>query len=119
MKGVQLSRLCLLIMKPPYNDDDTDRMCGLLSSAKGRGWDVVIYLLGDGVYCAKKGQRGYLGNSMMTALGKGAEINANLKDMLARAIPPENVMPGVKVLEDLEGAFIEDVMEKASRVVSW
>jgi hypothetical protein len=56
---------------------------------------------------------------MMTALGKGAEINANLKDMLARAIPPENVMPGVKVLEDLEGAFIEDVMEKASRVVSW
>lgn len=119
MKGVQLSRLCLLIMKPPHNDDDTDRMCGLLSSAKECGWDVAIYLLGDGVYCAKKGQRGNLGKSMMTALSKGAEINVNLKDMLARAIPTEDVVPGVKVLDDLESAFVDDVMEKASRVVSW
>jgi sulfur relay protein TusB/DsrH len=106
-------------MNPPHNNDDMDRMCGLLIKAKGRDWDVVIYLLGDGVYCAKKGQRGHLGSSIMTALSKGAEINVNLKDLLARAIPPENVMPGVKVLDDLEGVFIEDVMEKASRVVSW
>jgi sulfur relay protein TusB/DsrH len=106
-------------MKPPRNDDDTDRMCGLLSTAKERGWDVAIYLLGDGVYCAKKGQRGHLGSSMQNALGKGAEVNVGLKDLLARAIPPENVVPGVKRLEDLEGAFVEDVMEKASRVVSW
>lgn len=56
---------------------------------------------------------------MMTALSKGAEINVNLKDMLARAIPTEDVVPGVKVLDDLESAFVDDVMEKASRVVSW
>jgi len=80
---------------------------------------VVIYLLGDGVYCAKKGQRGHLGSSMITALSKGAEINVNLRDLLARAILPEDVVPGVKMLDDLEGSFIEDVMEKASRVVSW
>jgi predicted peroxiredoxin len=81
-------------MKPPHTDDDTDQMCGLLSSAKERGWDVVIYLLGDGVYCAKKGQRGHLRKSMMTALGKGAEINVNSKDLLARAIPPKTLCLG-------------------------
>jgi hypothetical protein len=56
---------------------------------------------------------------MITALSKGAEINVNLRDLLARAILPEDVVPGVKMLDDLEGSFIEDVMEKASRVVSW
>jgi len=94
-------------------------MCGLLNAAKDRGWEVGVYLQGDGVYCAKKGQKGSLGVGLRNALQRKAEVYANRKDLLARAIPETNVEPGVKVLDGLEGQFVEDVMERSERTISW
>jgi sulfur relay protein TusB/DsrH len=109
----------MLVMKPPHSDEDARRMCGLLSNARAKGMEVSVYLLGDGVYCAKKGHRGIVGESLRSALSKGAEINASKKDLLSRAIGEADVETGVKVLEDLEGAFVEDIMERSTRVASW
>jgi len=114
-----MSRLCMLVMKPPHSDEDARRMCGLLSSARAKGMGVGVYLLGDGVYCAKKGHRGLVGESLRSALSKGAEINASKKDLLSRAMGEADVEPGVKVLEDLESTFVEDMMERSERVTSW
>lgn len=114
-----MSRLCMLVMKPPHSDEDARRMCGLLSSAKAKGMAVGIYLLGDGVFCAKKGHRGLIGESLRSALTKGAEINASKKDLLSRAMGEADVEPGVKVLDDIEGVFVDDMMERSTRVVSW
>lgn len=114
-----MSRLCMLVMKPPHSEEDARRMCGLLSSARSKGMDVGVYLLGDGVFCAKKGHRGLMGESLRSALSKGAEINASKKDLLSRAMGEADVEAGVRVLDDLEGTFVEDMMERSTRVVSW
>jgi sulfur relay protein TusB/DsrH len=81
--------------------------------------DVAIYLLGDGVLCAKKGQKGFLGECVKTALQNGISIKANIRDLQARAIFDDQVEPGIEILNDLEGAFVDDAMEKADRVISW
>lgn len=114
-----MSRLCMLVMKPPHSEEDARRICGLLSSARAKGMEVGVYLLGDGVFCAKKGHRGLIGDSLRSALSKGAEIYASKKELVARAIGEDQIEPGVKALDDLEGALVEDMMEHSERVASW
>ena len=112
-------KICLLIMKPPHSDESAERMCGIAKRARDRNDDVAVYLMGDGVLCAKKGQKGYVGKNLKMALENGVRIKASGNDLAARAIDLEHVEPGVKVIEDIEGEFIDDVMENADQVISW
>ncbi|MEM2873697.1 MAG: DsrH/TusB family sulfur metabolism protein [Nitrososphaerales archaeon] len=110
-----MARICLLLMRLPRSDEEAERMYGMAHHAKEQGMDVEIYLLGDGVFCAKKGQK----QNIRTALEKGIFVRASAKDLRARAISKEQVEPRVEIIEDLESIFVEDIMEKADRVISW
>lgn len=114
-----MTRVCLLITKPPHSDEGAQRMCGISQRAKERDMDVAVYFLGDGVLCAKKDQKGYVGKNMRIAIENGVELNASSKDLLARAISLDQVEPGIKLIDDLEGEFVDDMMENADRVISW
>lgn len=112
-------RICLLITKPPHDDEGAERMCGISRRAKERDMDVVVYFLGDGVLCTKKEQKGYVGKNMKIALKNDVELKASAKDLRARAIPNDQIEPGVIAVEELEDEFVEDIMEKADRVITW
>ena len=114
-----MKHITLLITKPPHSDEGAERMCGISKHAKERDMDVTIYLLGDGVLCAKSDQKGYVGKNMKTALQNGVKIKASSGDLEARAISSDQVEPGVFVIDDLEDEFVEEVMETADRVISW
>ena len=114
-----MTRVCLLISKLPHSDEGAERMCGIAKRAKERDMDVTVYFLGDGVLCTKKDQKGYVGKNMKTALENGVEMRASANDLKARAISDNQVESGVKIVEDLEGEFVEDIMENADRVISW
>lgn len=116
---VHMTNICLLITKPPHSDEGAERMCGISRRARERGFNVTVYMLGDGVLCAKKNQQGYVGKNMKEALKNGVTIKASAKDLQARAIPMEHLEPGVEAIEDFEDAFVEDIMENADRVISW
>ena len=109
----------MLITKPPHSDERAEHICGISKRAREREMDVTVYLLGDGVLCAKKDQKGYVGQSMKLALQTGVKLKASAKDLRARAIPPDQVESGIDVIEDLEGEFVDNIMENADRVVSW
>jgi sulfur relay protein TusB/DsrH len=112
-------KVCLLIMKPPHSDESAERMCGIAKKAKEREDEVVVYLIGDGVLCAKKGQKGFVGENLKSALENGVNIKASEKDLSARAISSEYVETGVEIVGDIENELVEDVMENADRVISW
>jgi len=114
-----MKRICLLITKPPHDDESANRMCGISKLARQKEMEVAVYLLGDGVLCAKKNQKGFVGQNIKEALENGVDIKASENDLHARAIPHEQVESGITVLGDLEEAFLEDIMEKADRVISW
>ena len=114
-----MTRLSVLITKPPHSDEAAERICGMTRRAKEREMEVAIYLLGDGVLCAKSGQKGHIGENMREAIENGVEIMASSKDLRARAVPNGQVEPGVEQVDDLEGHFVEDVMERADRVIAW
>lgn len=119
LERVHMTNICLLITKPPHSDEGAERMCGISRRAREKGFNVTVYMLGDGVLCAKKDQKGYVGKNMKEALKNGVTIKASAKDLQARAILMEHVEPGVEAIEDFEDAFVEDIMENADRVISW
>ena len=114
-----MTRMTMLILSPPHSDESAEHMCGLSNRAIERGMEVAVYLLGDGVLCSKKGQRGHIGLNIRAALSKGITVKASAKDLRARAITTEQVEQGVEIVEDLEGEFVEDVMERSERVITW
>lgn len=114
-----MTRICLLITKPPHDSEGAERMCGISRRAKDRDFEVVTYFLGDGVLCVKKNQKGYVGKNMKMALDSGVKLRASAKDLKARAIPQDQVESGVEILDDFEDEFIEDMMERSDRVISW
>jgi sulfur relay protein TusB/DsrH len=114
-----MTKICLLIMKPPHSDESAERMCGIAKRAKERNDDVTIYLMGDGVLCAKKGQKGYVGKNLKMALENGVIIKASENDLNARAITSDYVESGVQTVNDIEGEFVVDIMENADQVISW
>jgi sulfur relay protein TusB/DsrH len=81
--------------------------------------DIVVYLLGDGVLCTKINQKSLIGQNLKSALKKGVLFKASAKDLRARAIRNNQVEPGVSIIEDFEGEFVDDIMENADRVISW
>jgi sulfur relay protein TusB/DsrH len=114
-----MKRICLLITKPPHTDDGQERMCGIAKRAREREMEVAVYLIGDGVYCAKKGQKGHMGESIRMALQNGVKVRASAKDLKARALPEDRIEEGVEFVEELESDFVKDMMENAERVISW
>ncbi len=114
-----MTDLTMLITKPPNSDEGAEYICGISHRAKERGMEVIIYFLGDGVLCTKKDQKGYVGKNMKLALEKGVKLKSSAKDLNARAIPTDQVEPGVEIIEDFEEDFIINIMETADKVISW
>ncbi len=110
-------RICMLIMRTPSSDEDSERLFGIARSEIGH--DLSIFLLGDGVLCARKGQSGHAGSAAKAALNRKAVVRASARDLRARGVGEEELEPGVESVEDLEGAFVEEAMERAERVFAW
>jgi len=104
-------------MRTAFSEEDSERLFGL--ARRESGTEVAMYLMGDGVLCARRDQEGYHSDGIKEALRNGAKIRAGLRDLRARGITTGELVTGIEPVEDLEGMLIEDVMEDAGRVFSW
>ena len=114
-----MEKLCMLITNPPHSGEGAERMCGISTAARRDGMDVSIYLIGDGVLCAKKNQVGHVGTNIKTALENKVHVFASSLDLLARGLSDAQVEHGVTIVGNIEELFVEDVMERSTRVISW
>ncbi|MDD1770741.1 MAG: DsrE family protein [Methanomassiliicoccales archaeon] len=109
-------RTCILLMRSPGTREDGERLLGMAEDAAP---DVAIFLLGDGVLCARKGLADDLGSTIGAVLAKGGAVRASGRDIRARGIDPAELLKGISIEEDLEGGFLDEAMEKAGRVMAW
>jgi len=83
--------------------------------ARMGGHQVAVYLIGDGVFCAI----GVHPSSKLSGLlSNGGEVYARKEDLEARGLL-SRVLTGVEMLFDFYDKLIEDVMERADRVMSF
>ena len=77
--------------------------------------DVSIFLLGNGVYCAKNGHTD--SNIFLRILEKG-RIHACWDDLQARGVGREQLIPGVETFENYE-TMVLSLMEDVDQVLSF
>ncbi len=105
---------CVLLMKLPCTEGESWRI-GEAIRAKGDS----LFLLGDAVAICRKEYRGHAASIVSSVLSKGAKVNASARDLRARGIEASELPEGVKVIEDIEGDFIDVTMDQADRVIAW
>ncbi len=103
-------RVVVVVFEPP-SSDRARKMMRLVEELAGHGTEVLVYLLGDGVYWAVKGWLdGVIDGEVLFFAGES--------DLEARGIRGEILSERVNVVLEVVGRLVEDVMEWAERVIS-
>lgn len=114
-----MKKICLLITKKPHSVEEANYTFGLSNIAKEQNMNVTVYLMGNGVYCSKKNQKGIIGDFIKNSLNQHIKIIASAKDLRDRSISNNQVESIIEIIDDFEGSFIEEIMENADKVISW
>jgi tRNA 2-thiouridine synthesizing protein D len=109
--------LSLLILLS-NSSDEANLALSLAGAFKGRGVDTTIFLIEDGVFVARKGQKRTGGTGVLeveSLIDKGVNVLAEDLSLKARGLSPEKIVEAVKVstLDEL----VDLLMEKSDRAV--
>lgn len=110
--------LCLLADRAPYGSLAAGEAIRHAHGAMGKGWDVVLALMGDGVYTAvprqapPEGEWVPLGEAVSELLHEGGERARALVDaeaLRARGLGPGDLIPGARpaTLAEVAAAMVE------------
>lgn len=81
--------------------------------------DISIYLIGNGVYCFRKGHpKASVVMNLLHESNKTSKIYACLDDLKARGIRIESLKEGVEPFNDYDEMVI-DIMENMDQVLSF
>jgi len=107
-------RLILILTRSPSNSLilDTLKLASLATSSNHK---VGLYLIGDAVLCAKKGQG--IAEDLGRLILYGGEVFVRNEDLDARGLVKNDLIPGAKILLDVFECLVDDVMEKSQRVI--
>lgn len=97
-----MARVTIIINRAPYGGETPWNALRLAQGLIAKGLDVNVFLLGDGVSAAKKGQstpHGYynLGAMLVDLLKRGAKVGACRTCTTARGLAEEDFVEGVEI----------------------
>ena len=93
---------------------------GLLKVAKGASADgstVGIFLISDGVWLAKRGQKNGAHEAFVELLGKGAQVTVSQEHLNGAGIGDGELVDGLEVTKKTYKDLVDHVMERWDRVV--
>jgi len=76
---------------------------------------ISVYLLGNGVFCARKG---YLNQAEMGKLARNSKVYAYLDDLMARGIDKTDLIDKITIFDSYDHLVI-DIMENFDQILSF
>ncbi len=76
--------------------------------------EITIYLIGNGVYCARKGHK----SGLLPKIIKNSRVNALRQDLTARGIRDDQLMEGVEIMGGYD-EMVHAIMEELDQVLSF
>jgi tRNA 2-thiouridine synthesizing protein B len=77
--------------------------------------DIYVYLIGDGVYCARKGHHQ---SAKIHKIIENGQLYALAEDLLARGISPPQTFPGTKILPGYP-ELVMAIMEEMDQILTF
>ena len=118
-KSGQMNKISIILSNPPSSDEQVERIFGLLDRANQKGIQIKFFLMGNGVYSSKKGQKNKFYEKIQKAILNGTKIKVCKRDLKARSISDENIEQGIEIIEDFDKTLITEIMEDSDKVISW
>lgn len=100
-----MTGLLLVLSKDPFSTEIPNLVLDIANNAAGKGSDVSLYLVEDGVNAARNTE---FGERLGEARDKGIKIYADDRAVLSRAVG-NNLIDGVEVSEI--GTLLDMIME--------
>jgi len=111
--------LLIMLSKDPYSFEEPNLALDLVSNLKEDNVDVNIFLIEDGVFIARKGQKPTdgvnIGEKLKKLIDRGVKVLVEDISLRARGLSPLKIMENVRIsnLDEL----VELLMERVDRVV--
>ena len=106
-----------IITKGPAESGLAENLLKVAQGASGGGKGVGIFLISDGVWLAKKGQKTAAHATFLELLGKGAGATVSLEHLMGAGITEGELVDGLEVTKKTYKDLVDLVMEKWDRVV--
>lgn len=113
------------ITQPPFGHENAFAGLYVGSASLSKGLDVMVLLLGDGVYNARKGQVDPLKNIFMPPtenqvqdiVDMGGRVVVENEALWERGIEPSELLEGVETMES--SRIMEIILENGEKVVGF
>jgi sulfur relay (sulfurtransferase) complex TusBCD TusD component (DsrE family) len=107
-----------VITKTPTESQKVLGALKLANKALEERKSVGLFLLSDGVWCAKKNQKNTAIKYLINILEKGGSVIASGENLEAAGIDNNDVLKGIQISEKPYGDLVDLIMEKWRRVVT-
>lgn len=107
----------ILVSKSPYITKDNVYAFEAALNLKKMNEEVGVLLIQDAVLSAIQGQKGEIEEFVKMNLDAGIVVYVLKPDAVARGIPEERMIKGVKLVD--YGEWVDLTMEKYQKIVSW
>ncbi len=117
--------IIVTISQPPFGHENAFAGLYVGSASISKGLEVLVLLLGDGVYNARKGQVDPLKNIFMPPteaqvqdiIDMGARVLVEKEALWERGIEPSELLEGVEIMES--SAMMDTIIENGEKIVGF
>jgi sulfur relay (sulfurtransferase) complex TusBCD TusD component (DsrE family) len=110
-------RVGLILTRPPVSEEDAENALQTGLSSLATGDEVDLFLLSDGVWAARKGLGGRVGELLTAFQSAGGRVHVSGEHLRAGGLAAEQLRPGVEIAPDGLDRLVDLVMEEWDRVV--
>ncbi|MBA3044831.1 MAG: DsrH/TusB family sulfur relay protein [Candidatus Thermoplasmatota archaeon] len=108
----------LVITKSPFESPLLEASLKMLEDAIAQGHSGDIFLISDGVFLVKSGQKSRIANIFSKLLESCDIVIASKDHLMAAGISPEEMLENIEISESPYDDLVDQVMEKWEKVVS-
>lgn len=117
--------IVVTITQPPFGHENAFAGLYVGSASLSKGLEVVVLLMGDGVYNARKGQVDPLKNIFMPPtenqvqdiVDMGGRVLIEKEALWERGIEPSELLQGVEILESSK--MMDTILENGEKIVGF
>jgi len=111
------SDLGLIITKAPAESGAVANALQMARGAQFSGNRIALFLISDGVWLAKAGQKNRAFNEFCELLNKGVRVTLSQEHLEAAGMGRGELVDGVDIVKKVYDEMVDQVMEQWNRVV--
>jgi sulfur relay (sulfurtransferase) DsrF/TusC family protein len=111
------AKVGIILTKAPYGDEDAENALQIGLESLALGDEVGLFLLSDGIWVAKEGLGGLVGQRLTEFKGAGGKAYVSGEHLIAGGLDPTGLSVEAEIVEDPFDRLVDLVMDEWEKVI--